>query len=116
MLCTDDSHAETIYTGHMDRVVRVAIEAGVPPITAIQMATINTAEHFGVAREMGSIAPGRSADILLVDDLKDFHARTVIARGSAGSPGWKSPRANPALPISGLGDEQRQNSPQAHHQ
>jgi adenine deaminase len=81
LLCTDDSHAGTIFTGHMDRVVRVAIEAGVPPVTAIQMATLNTAEHFGVAREMGSIAPGRSADILLVDDLKDFHARTVITRG-----------------------------------
>lgn len=81
LLCTDDSHAETIYTGHMDRVVRVAIEAGLPPVTAIQMATINTAEHFGVARELGSIAPGRSADILIVDDLKDFHARIVIARG-----------------------------------
>jgi adenine deaminase len=81
ILCTDDSHAETIFTGHMDRVVRVAIEAGVPPVTAIQMATLNAAEHFGVARDMGSIAPGRSADILLVDDLKDFHARTVFARG-----------------------------------
>jgi adenine deaminase len=81
LLCTDDSHAETIFTGHMDRVVRVAIEAGVSPITAIQMATLNTAEHFGVAREMGSIAPGRSADILLADDLKDFHARMVFARG-----------------------------------
>jgi len=81
LLCTDDSHAGTIFTGHMDRVVRVAIEAGVPAVTAIQMATINTADHFGVAREMGSIAPGRSADILLVNDLKDFHARTVIARG-----------------------------------
>jgi adenine deaminase len=82
LLCTDDSHAETIYTGHMDRVVRVAIEAGLPPMAAIQMATLNSAEHFGVSREMGSIAPGRSADILLVDDLKDFHARTVIARGA----------------------------------
>jgi adenine deaminase len=81
ILCTDDSHAETIYTGHMDRVVRVAIEAGLPPVTAIQMATLNSAEHFGLSREMGSIAPGRSADILLVDDLKDFHAKTVIARG-----------------------------------
>jgi adenine deaminase len=81
ILCTDDSHAETIYTGHMDRVVRVAIEAGLPPVTAIQMATLNSAEHFGLSREMGSIAPGRSADILLVDDLKDFHAKTVFARG-----------------------------------
>jgi adenine deaminase len=81
LLCTDDSHAGTIFTGHMDRVIRVAIEAGVAPVTAIQMATLNTAEHFGVAREMGSIAPGRSADILLVDDLRNFHARMVIARG-----------------------------------
>ncbi len=82
LLCTDDSHAETLRTGHMNRVVRVAIGAGVPPITAIQMATLNTAEHFGVAREMGSIAPCRSADILLVDDLSDFKTRTVIARGT----------------------------------
>jgi adenine deaminase len=81
LLCTDDSHAETIHTGHMDRVVRVAIAAGVPPVTAIQMATLNTAEHFGLSRKMGSIAPGRVADILLVDDLKDFHAQTVIAGG-----------------------------------
>ena len=107
MLCTDDSHAGTIYTGHMDRVVRIAIEAGVPPITAIQMATINTAEHFGVAREMGSLAPCRSADMLLVDDLKDFHARTVISRGIVASPGWRAPYPDPALSLPGLGDEQR---------
>ncbi|HID85582.1 MAG TPA: adenine deaminase, partial [Anaerolineales bacterium] len=48
LLCTDDSHAETLVTeGHMDRVVRHAIAQGLPPITAIQMATLNTAEHFG---------------------------------------------------------------------
>jgi len=82
LLCTDDSHAETIFTGHMDRVIRVAIAAGVPPITAIQMATLNTAEHFGVSREMGSIAPGRWADILFVDNLDDFRAQTVIAKGT----------------------------------
>ena len=50
-------------------------------MTAIQMATINTAEHFGVSREVGMIAPGRWADILLVDDLNDFHAGT-------GHPAW----------------------------
>ena len=53
-------------------------------MTAIQMATINTAEHFGVSREIGMIAPGRWADILLVDDLKDFHAGLVILRGAGG--------------------------------
>ena len=81
LLCTDDSHAETIRTGHMDRVVRVANQAGVPPMTAIQMATINTADHFGLSREMGQIAPGRWADILFVDNLNDFQAQTVIAKG-----------------------------------
>jgi adenine deaminase len=81
LLCTDDSHAETIHTGHMDRVLRIAIAAGLPALTAIQMATLNTAEHFGLARELGQIAPGRWADILLVDDLDDFRASLVIAKG-----------------------------------
>lgn len=82
ILCTDDCHAETLIgEGHMDRVLRHAIAQGLPPMTAIQMMTINTAEHFGVAREMGMIAPGRWADILLVSDLTDFRAELVIARG-----------------------------------
>jgi adenine deaminase len=82
LLCTDDSHAETLATdGHMDRVLRHAIGQGLKPMLAIQMATLNTAEHFGLSREIGQIAPGRCADILLVDDLNDFHARVVIAGG-----------------------------------
>jgi len=82
LLCTDDCHADTLVNeGHMDRVLRHAIAQGLPAMTAIQMATINTAEHFGVAREMGMIAPGRWADILLVDDLNDFRAQIVIAKG-----------------------------------
>ncbi len=71
LLCTDDSHSQTLVNeGHMDRVVRHAIEQGIPPILALQMATINTAEYFGVSRNIGLIAPGRYADILLVEDLK----------------------------------------------
>jgi adenine deaminase len=82
ILVTDDSHAHTIsHDGHMDRVLRHAIEQGLPPMTAIQMMTINTAEHFGVSREMGMIAPGRWADVVLVEDLKDFKAQMVIAKG-----------------------------------
>ena len=82
LLCTDDSHAATlVQEGHMDRTVRHAIAEGVPPMQAIQMATINTAVHFGVSREIGMLAPGRFADVLLVDDLRDFRPRTVIARG-----------------------------------
>ena len=82
ILCTDDSHSATlIQEGHMDRVIRHAIRQGLQPITAIQMATLNTAEHFGVSREMGMIAPGRYADVLIVPDLADFHADVVVARG-----------------------------------
>lgn len=82
ILCTDDSHSATLLEeGHMDRVIRHAIAQGLKPITAIQMATINTAEHFGLSREMGMIAPGRYADVLLVKDLTHFRADVVIAHG-----------------------------------
>ena len=82
ILVTDDSHAQTLaHDGHMDRVLRHAIEQGLKPVTAIQMMTINTAEHFGVSREMGIIAPGRWADVVLVKDLMDFRADVVIAKG-----------------------------------
>ncbi|RLD01888.1 MAG: adenine deaminase [Chloroflexi bacterium] len=82
ILCTDDSHSETLVNdGHMDRVLRHTIGLGTDPMTALQMATINTAEHFGLARDIGMIASGRYADILLVEDLKDFHPEQVYARG-----------------------------------
>ena len=65
ILCTDDSHSGTLVNeGHMDRVLRHAIAQGLKPVTAIQMATLNTAQHFGLEREIGSIAPGRLADFL----------------------------------------------------
>ena len=92
ILCTDDSHAGTLTgEGHMDRVLRHAIEQGLPPMTAIQMMTINTAEHFGVSKDMGMIAPGRWADVVLVEDLKNFKADVVIAKGRviAESGTWK---------------------------
>jgi adenine deaminase len=65
----------------MDRVLRHAIEQRLDPVTAIQMMTINTAEHFGLSKEMGMIAPGRWADVVVVKDLKDFKADLVIAKG-----------------------------------
>ncbi|MFI0846651.1 adenine deaminase [Mesorhizobium sp. IMUNJ 23232] len=82
ILCTDDSHSGTlVHEGHMDRVVRHAIAQGLKPVTAIQMATINTAEHFRLAREIGSIAPGRLADFLIVSDLPTLKIDEVFARG-----------------------------------
>jgi len=90
ILCTDDSHSETLVNdGHMDRVVRHTIGLGVDPLMVLQMATINTAEHFGVARDMGQIAPGRYADILLVADLQDFRPEKVIAKGQILAEGGK---------------------------
>jgi adenine deaminase len=65
----------------MNRVVRHAIECGCDPIVALQMATINTATHFGLERELGSIAPGRRADVILTSDLTSLPIETVFARG-----------------------------------
>ncbi len=82
LLVTDDCHSDTlVHEGHMDRVVRHAIQQGVPPIVAIQMATLNTAEHFGLAQDLGQIAPGRFADVLLVSDLAQFEVEAVVAKG-----------------------------------
>ena len=82
ILCTDDCHSETLINeGHMNRVVRHAIDCGCEPLTALQMATINTATHFGLERELGSIAPGRRADFILSSDLVSLPIEVVFARG-----------------------------------
>ncbi|MBB1499236.1 adenine deaminase [Paracoccus sp. MC1862] len=82
MLCTDDSHAGTlVHDGHMDRVVRHAVDCGCDPLVAIQMATINTARHFGLERELGSITPGRRADVMLTSDLRALPVEMVVAQG-----------------------------------
>jgi len=82
ILCTDDSHSGTLVNdGHMNRVVRHAIAQGIKPITAIQMATLNTAEHFGLERELGSITPGRRADLILTSDLVELPVEAVYAQG-----------------------------------
>ncbi len=83
ILCTDDSHSGTlVHDGHMNRVVKHAVDCGLAPVTAIQMATLNTAQHFGLERELGSIAPGRLADFLLVDDLETLSISAVYGRGT----------------------------------
>ena len=83
VLCTDDCHSGTLVSeGHMDRVMRHAIAQGLTPITAIQMATLNAAQHFGLEREIGSIAPGRRADIVITSDLIGLPIEAVIARGA----------------------------------
>ena len=82
ILCTDDCHSGTLVNdGHMNRVVRHAIDCGLDPLIAIQMATINTATHFGLERELGSLTPGRRADVILTSDLKTLPIELVLARG-----------------------------------
>jgi adenine deaminase len=82
ILCTDDSHSETlVFEGHVNRAIKEAISHGLAPITALQMATINPAEHFGVWRDVGMIAPGRFGDVLLVSNLSELVVEVVIARG-----------------------------------
>ncbi|WP_298935765.1 adenine deaminase [uncultured Ruegeria sp.] len=82
ILCTDDCHSATLVNdGHMNRVVRHAIACGCDPLIALQMATINTATHFGLEREIGSVTPGRRADVILSSDLTKLPIETVIARG-----------------------------------
>lgn len=83
ILCTDDCFARTLVAeGHMNRVVRHAIACGCDPLIALQMATINTATHFGLERELGSIAPGRRADMILTSDLVALPVEVVWARGA----------------------------------
>ncbi|MBD3665467.1 adenine deaminase [Sulfitobacter aestuariivivens] len=82
ILCTDDCHSGTLVNdGHMNRVVRHAIDCGCDPLIALQMATINTATHFGLERDIGSLTPGRRADVILTSDLTSLPIETVIARG-----------------------------------
>jgi adenine deaminase len=82
ILCTDDCHSGTLVNdGHMNRAVRHAVECGCDPLVALQMATINTATHFGLEREIGSLTPGRRADVILTSDLRTLTIEKVVARG-----------------------------------
>ena len=79
--CTDDRHpADLLDDGHIDHLIRLAVQAGLDPITAIQMATLNAAEWFGL-RDRGSVAPGKRADLVVCSDLRDFRAEMVVAGG-----------------------------------
>jgi adenine deaminase len=80
--CVDDKDIREIeQEGLIDDLVRKAIKAGVDPVVAIQMASLNPAEYFGVDRDIGSIAPGKIADILLIEDLENFVVYTVMVNG-----------------------------------
>ena len=82
LLCSDDRQPKTmLHEGHLDNHLRICVEEGVDPVTAIRMATLNAAECFGL-KDRGAIAPGYRADVVLLDDLKDFHVNRVFIEGA----------------------------------
>lgn len=81
LLCTDDCQPKTILSsGHLDNSLRMCVEEGIDPIIAIQMATLNSAECYGL-KDRGAIAPGLRADIVIMDNLKDFNVDLVLIEG-----------------------------------
>ncbi len=81
MFATDDRHpGDLIEEGHIDHLIRTAISLGLDPVTAIQMATLNPAEYFGL-NDKGAVAPGRRADLIVLDNLEDFHVEMVFRGG-----------------------------------
>lgn len=81
LFCTDDKHPQHIIeNGHIDNNVRLAIKNGIDPISAIQMATINAANCYNL-KNIGAIALGYNADMLIVDDLKEFNIEKVYKNG-----------------------------------
>lgn len=81
LLCSDDRQPRTILDqGHLDDHLRICVEEGLDPATALRMATLNAAECFRLY-DRGAIAPGYRADIVLLDDLEEFHVDRVWIRG-----------------------------------
>jgi adenine deaminase len=102
MWCTDDRHPQDLMDeGHIDAIVRKAIALGLDPLTAIQMATLNPAEYYGLAGA-GAVAPGRRADLVVFSDLSRPKMETVYCRGKVVAeggilcPGLEAP--GPAAP------------------
>ena len=82
LLCPDVVTTEAMFdVGQQDECIRAAIRNGLTPMQAIQMSTIQPAEHLRVGHDVGLIAAGRYADVVVVDDLEDFSIRMVIANG-----------------------------------
>lgn len=81
LFCTDDRHvSDILQRGHLINNIRLAVSAGIDPVSAVRMATLNAAECYGL-NDRGGIAPGRRADLVLVDDLAEFKVHACWAKG-----------------------------------
>ena len=81
-LISDDTHPNTLQSyGHLDYIVKRAIQEGIDPITAIQMVTINVAQCFQLDHDMGSVTPSKCADLVLIDNLQECHVTEVFIDG-----------------------------------
>jgi adenine deaminase len=82
VFCTDDRHPQDLIDeGHMNALIRKAMRLGMDPVSAIRMCTINPARHYGL-EDLGAIAPGRAADIVVIDDFKTFNIEMVFKNGA----------------------------------
>ncbi len=82
-LISDDTHPDTLQTkGHLNYIVKRAIEEGIDPIVAIQMVTINVAQCFQLDHDFGSVTPSKCADMLLIDDLQNCNVTEVFIDGA----------------------------------
>ncbi|GFK95551.1 Adenine deaminase [Fundidesulfovibrio magnetotacticus] len=91
MVCDDRDPFDLTTNGHMDHNVRMAVRLGVDPLRAVQMASINTARHFGM-RGRGAVAPGYRADVVLLDDLEEFRIWKCFLAGEEVPPGGFAPQ------------------------
>ncbi len=83
VLISDDTHPHTLLSkGHLDHIVRRAVEEGIDVLTAIQMVTINCAQCFQMDHELGSITPGKCADMVLLDNLEELNIKKVWIDGA----------------------------------
>ncbi|TFG04561.1 adenine deaminase [Candidatus Thorarchaeota archaeon] len=81
-LCTDDRNTlDLLEKGHIDSMVRTAIQSGLDPILAIKVATLSTARHYGL-QYVGAVAPGYHADITVLDNLEDVNVEMVLKQGT----------------------------------